>query len=92
MAAKIIKVSNSDRWVFECPACECCHYINNSWTFNGDTEKPTISPSIKLTGWTGGEDGKEICCHFFIKNGWIEYCGDCTHKMVGKRIELPDLY
>ena len=86
---KIQKVENAhDRWMFYCQACECAHYISSSWTFNGDCERPTISPSIKVSGYNN--DGKFIC-HFFIKKGRLEYCKDCTHKLAGKTVEMEEI-
>jgi len=35
-------------------------------------------------------DLKDIC-HSFIKNGMIQYLGDCTHKLAGQTVELPDI-
>ena len=31
---------------FYCPACGCCHAPDGKWSFNGDYDKPTFSPSI----------------------------------------------
>lgn len=77
-----------------CPGCKGSHYIGveqalsngAQWTFNGDVEKPTFSPSVKH------RMGKNLdrCCHYFIKNGKIEYCSDCTHELAGKTVDLPD--
>lgn len=34
-------------WLIFCPACQCGHqFATGRWTFNGDTEKPTFSPSM----------------------------------------------
>lgn len=30
-------------------------------------------------------------CHFFIKEGNIIYCGDCTHEFKGKTLELSEI-
>lgn len=29
-------------------------------------------------------------CHYFIKAGRIEFCGDCTHALKGQTVDLPD--
>ena len=31
-----------------------------------------------------------MICHSFINDGKIQYLGDCTHKLAGQTIELPD--
>lgn len=29
-------------------------------------------------------------CHFFVKNGRIQFLSDCTHKLAGQTVELPE--
>ncbi len=43
--SKII-ISESDERSFHCPGCDELHTVNAGWTFNGDIEKPTLSPSV----------------------------------------------
>jgi hypothetical protein len=34
---------------------------------------------------------KDMVCHIFVRNGQIEYLGDCTHDMAGKTVPMvPD--
>ena len=41
---------NGERWLFRCPGCGSTHWFTSPrWTWNGDQEKPTISPSINVT-------------------------------------------
>lgn len=97
--AKVIKVD--DRFQFLCPACNRMHELNDTWSFNGDFQNPTFSPSIKVTGThfiteeesvrvMRGEkvSPRKLVCHSFIRNGKIEFCGDCTHEHAGKTLEL----
>jgi hypothetical protein len=58
------------------------------WDFNGDMEKPTFGPSI-LT--RQDRAGVPFVCHSFIREGMIEFLGDCTHELAGKTVPLPDL-
>lgn len=89
-----------------CPACEELHVIFDRWQFDGNVERPTFSPSVKITGkqtvkvrgeWTGewvrGPDGKAIdqCCHYFLREGQLIFCGDCTHDYRGRTVPLPEL-
>jgi hypothetical protein len=30
-------------------------------------------------------------CHTFVRNGRIEFLGDCTHALAGQTVDLPDL-
>lgn len=43
---KVRRCDNGTRWVFRCPGCRENHYFDQGWSFNGDLDKPTISPSL----------------------------------------------
>jgi hypothetical protein len=92
---RVIKVDDTHfKYVFVCPACNCHHAFDERWEFNHDLDKPTISPSFKQTGFIGfNKDGDYTygTCHSFIKEGMIEYCGDCTHDMKNQKVELPEI-
>lgn len=30
-------------------------------------------------------------CHYFIRGGKIEFCGDSTHNLSGQTVDLPDI-
>lgn len=73
-----------------CPGCRQIHRINVNkpnehskaqWTWNGDVEKPTFNPSINIVGH----------CHYFIRNGEIEFCGDSAHALKGQKVPLPPI-
>jgi hypothetical protein len=81
---------------FHCPGCEYNHgfymsregYTGPIWNFNKDFEKPTVTPSILMkTSW----DGYPHVCHSYITNGIIQFLPDCTHKLAGQTIELPNI-
>jgi len=86
-----------------CPACDHIHAIRtcapaNNWSFNNDLDKPTFSPSVKVTYPANPEASEEFkewrterICHYFLTDGVISYCSDCTHSMAGKTVPLPDL-
>jgi len=40
---------NGDALSFYCPGCGEFHTVNRTWAFNGDSDRPTFSPSIKVT-------------------------------------------
>ena len=48
------------------------------WTFDGNLEAPTFSPSINVVGQ----------CHYFIKAGRIEYCSDSAHALAGQTVPM----
>lgn len=68
------------------------------WTWNGSLEKPTLSPSIlRRTGpfppeWKNSKlilnSDRLHICHSFIREGRIEFLGDCTHKLAGQTVTL----
>jgi hypothetical protein len=104
VSAKLRRVERGySHW---CPGCEEMHVIFDRWQFDGDLEKPTFNPSIKITGkktvkkdgrWTGewvrDANGNAVddCCHYFLHAGVLKFCGDSLHALAGKNVELPDL-
>ena len=83
-------------WAFYCPGCGFSHSFNvvartgvkSVWTFNGNPDNPTFSPSLICTyPWKGKPDQT---CHLFVKEGRIQYRNDCTHELAGKTIEMED--
>lgn len=90
-----------------CPGCNNGHEINvdapnasgAKWSFDGNVVSPTFSPSINIRWgrfvdpnfkFPDGEDDSGVC-HYFIRSGRIEFCGDCTHALAGKTVDLPDI-
>lgn len=77
-------------WLWWCPGCQHPHQCDKRWKFNGNLERPTFEPSILVTDNFSAEDGGPGRCHSFVRDGKIEYLGDCTHSFKGLTIELPD--
>jgi hypothetical protein len=81
---------------FDCPGCGDPHVIPTTgpkaWGFNGSMDAPTLTPSILVT-WRGEDDGKPVfaSCHSFVREGKIEFLGDCTHELKGQTVDLPDV-
>ncbi len=88
---RLIQYGEKQVHAINCPACKHIHIIavdfafknGAQWTFNCNFQKPTFGPSIKLTS-------PGYCCHFFVKEGEIKYCNDCTHILAGKTVPLPE--
>jgi len=86
-----------------CPACGVMHVVSidapqsdgKRFEWDGNKASPTILPDIdikwgdqvnpRVNGHGGGR------CHYIINAGVIEFLFDCTHKMNGQRVPLPDL-
>lgn len=88
---------------FQCPGCRLYHVLpfngnaKKQWGFNGDTNNPTITPSILSTCEMATDHhskplkkGMNIC-HSFVTNGKIQFLGDCTHPSLNTTVELPEL-
>jgi len=93
-----MKVKQDENYYFFiCPGCDQEHLIPKApsanglkWTFNGDFNKPTFSPSVRLS-WNRKDQPPDEC-HFNIVNGQIVYCGDCTHHgLSNQTLDLPDI-
>ena len=54
------------------------------WTWNGDTERPTLRPSV-LT------EGHDFRCHSWINDGAAQFLPDCSHGMAGQTVELVEV-
>lgn len=104
MGNKVTEISNlKGSLMFDCPGCGCSHQVfvdgirNNKgyesvpvWGWNKSFDKPTFTPSI-LVRWPEGENRIEKVCHSFVKEGFIQFLGDCTHKLANQTIELPNI-
>lgn len=56
-------------------------YADPDWKCDGDTPEQIAELTKRFSGR----------CHLFITNGIIEYCGDCTHALSGKRVPMVAL-
>lgn len=95
-------VNGTKYLVFYCEACGHDHVVpyeyheSFNWNFNGDFDKPTLTPSVNNTtgsfaspGYDGGIPPTR--CHFFVTDGRIHYCADCTHTFAGRLVDLRDV-
>lgn len=95
------------RWVlFWCPGCDEDHQVvveaPNGWGFNADLERPTFTPSVKVTDkqWAPEysfhrpthhvEPGGTIICHSFVTDGRIQFLPGSTHVLAGQTVDLPE--
>lgn len=74
---------NDVQYLFYCTGCETVHGFNSTWKFNENMESPTVTPSLLTRG------NNEIC-HLYITDGKLVYLSDCTHKLKGQTIEIPE--
>lgn len=95
------------RVMFWCPGCNQAHHVtvdgSRGWTFNGNGDRPTISPSVLVKGVVPITDEEHatimaggaiypvpLVCHSFVTDGHIKFLNDCTHKLAGQTVPLPD--
>ena len=79
-------------YVIECPACgyghpfhvDASHPNGARWTFNGDMNRPTFSPSMLCM-----PDGPKRC-HSFVRDGKIQFLADSWHGR-SDTVDLPDV-
>lgn len=94
-----LKATDSGGYLFDCPGCKMPHVVyvttpdRPSWTFNGDLDRPTFSPSVSVQ-WDqnvfGPQGPTRHICHSFVKEGKIQFLDDCTHSLAGQTVELPE--
>lgn len=60
------------------------------WTFNGNLDKPSFTPSLLIHGYRNKKGQETGRCHLFLTDGIIKYQGDCSHKLAGKEFPLPN--
>jgi hypothetical protein len=93
-----LKSEKSTEVVHYCPACGDTHIVTTdrapgasgpSWTVTGSDERPTFLPSVRVS-WHRTGDPPNVC-HYFVRDGFFEYCQDSSHQMAGQRVPVPDI-
>lgn len=63
-----------------------------AWTFDGNEEAPTVSPSILTHHEQSATDPRPTYrCHSFLRAGVWEFLGDCTHALAGQHVPMVEL-
>lgn len=84
-------------YLHHCPGCGYGHmfytfkpndYNGAKWVFDGNLEKPTFSPSMLVNAKNEGDYPR---CHYFLRNGKIQYLNDSTHHLAGQTIDMEDV-
>jgi hypothetical protein len=75
-----------------CSGCQHYHMFMTDptssvhWSFNGDAEKPTFTPSLLCN-----KEYPESRCHSIVTAGKMHFLDDCYHELRGKTRELEDV-
>ncbi len=83
MKFKRRKTEDGFLYIFYCPGCHTYHNFDvreGGWTFDDNWDNPTFSPSLALPN-----------CHLFVRNGIIDFLGDCKHHLAGQKIPMVEL-
>lgn len=91
------KINNRDGqlvgYLVDCPGCKNSHLVYMTgkvkWSFNGNMDKPTFSPSLLVNGDLSNPSSPR--CHSFIRNGVWEFLPDCTHELAGKKVKMIEV-
>lgn len=83
-------------FLFWCQGCGRGHtYSVPRWTFNGDYDRPTFNPSLRVFVPAGENRPEQTVCHLFVRDGELRYCDDCPHSFNGQSVpmfEIPENY
>ena len=58
----------------------------NSWTWNGSLDKPTVRPSVRTQ--YANEQGENVVIHYWLNDGVCQCLADCTDGNANKNLEL----
>lgn len=86
------KARARNAYFYWCPGCEHAHEYDceppRGWTFNGDIERPTFSPSMRVFLPAHNGEPEKTLCHHFVTNGQIIYLSDCDHKLATQQVPM----
>ncbi len=89
---EVISQCTGGMLIFWCPGCFEYHGLwvvepnpttGAKWAWNKDFVKPTATPSVHIKGGQGHKR-----CHFYIRDGNLEYLADCEHHLAGKTVPM----
>lgn len=106
--SSILRSGAGDALLWNCPGCKMAHMIHIGpgegprWTWNGNAEQPTFSPSVLVRGvqrltdeqtdfvMGGGKiEPVPLICHSFVVNGQMNFLADSTHELAGQVVDIP---
>lgn len=104
MKTRLTRHNGTDYLYWRCQGCKTEHGVpvNDTsgqrprWDWNGDRDKPTLSPSVHVHPIhdVDDEDGTVFetpRCHVFIVDGQIQFLSDCTHAFAGQTVDMVDV-
>lgn len=93
----VIRKASGDKISFMCPGCGSRHVVHVGdgpgprWSWNGDMDKPTLSPSVLVrSGHYASHNSGECWCDYNRKHpddAWVE-CTICHSFVVDGQIQF----
>ncbi len=84
--------------LWRCAGCGDIHNIRvggdsesePGWIWNRSLVQPTLSPSILKQPNSPNPDfpGADKRCHSYVRDGRVEFLGDCDHDLAGKTVPM----
>jgi hypothetical protein len=75
-----------------CGGCGHAHSVPaERWHWNGSTDAPTLSPSVRHFVMHPDTKAETTTCHYHLNDGVIEYCGDCPHSLKSQKVQLQNI-
>ena len=69
-------------------ACDEPRHNGARWKFSGAFDKPTVEPSVHIKVGPAPSSGKTYVCHYFLRDGMLQYLTDSTHGLGGQTLPL----
>lgn len=93
-----LRTQEGEQLAFWCPGCDTAHAIRtgaNGWTFNGDYDRPTFTPSVLVTSghYLHGDEPGNCYCDFAERHpeaakGCTFKCARCHSYVTDGRIQF----
>lgn len=81
-------------YTFVCPGCHSVHSFNveqpHGWTFDGNLESPTFSPSLRTNGPGEFHVPNVPHCHLNMTKGMLVMHPDSEHPLAGQTVDIPE--
>lgn len=75
-----------------CAGCGHSHSVPaERWNWNKSEDSPTLSPSVRHYTVNPETKAETTICHYHLRDGVIEYCGDCQHSLNGQKSPLQEI-
>lgn len=100
MNAVVEFVGREKLLAFWCPGCRELHAVYReespnpktgaAWSWNGDSVRPTIRPSILVEGFIEAGRFMKPRCHCDVTEGFVKFRTDCEHELKGRTLRLRE--